>query len=72
MFKSLCSDFVGIPVEGPPRITSTTTIGISAETAKPKASVIKAKPGPDVAVTEGMPPNDPPMIIFTEANSSSA
>src|SRR5208282_5581014 len=30
MLRSACSDFVGMPVDGPPRITSTTTIGISA------------------------------------------
>ena len=42
--KSVCSDLVGIPVEGPPRCTSITTNGTSAITAKPMASLFKAKP----------------------------
>ena len=33
MFRSLCSDFVGMPVEGPPRITLTMTQGTSAPDA---------------------------------------
>ena len=36
MFRSDCSMLVGMPVEGPPRWTSTTTSGISAITAQPK------------------------------------
>ncbi len=53
---SLCSLLAGIPVEGPPRITSTTTIGTSAATASPSASVIRERPGPAVAVSAGTPP----------------
>jgi len=45
-----------MPVEGPPRITSTTTIGISAEVARPSASIISESPGPEVAVNAGVPP----------------
>jgi hypothetical protein len=56
MFRSDCSDRVGMPVEGPPRITSTTTTGISAWVARPSASTISEKPGPDVAVIAGVPP----------------
>jgi hypothetical protein len=70
--RSLCSLLAGMPVDGPPRITSTTTIGTSALTASPMASVINASPGPAVAVSEGTPPYEAPMIMFTEASSSSA
>src|ERR1017187_10642539 len=45
MFKSDCSMFVGMPVEGPPRCTSTMTSGISAMTAQPSASVLSEIPG---------------------------
>ena len=54
--RSLCSLFAGMPVDGPPRITSTTTIGTSAATARPMPSVISASPGPAVAVSDGTPP----------------
>ena len=61
-----------MPVEGPPRITSTTTIGISAEVARPSASIISERPGPEVAVSAGVPPKDEPMIMLMAASSSSA
>ena len=70
--RSLCSLFAGMPVDGPPRITSTTTIGTSAATARPMPSVISARPGPAVAVSDGTPPYDAPMIMLTDASSSSA
>ena len=54
--RSLCSLLAGMPVDGPPRITSTTTIGTSAEHASPIPSVISASPGPAVAVSDGTPP----------------
>ena len=54
--RSLCSLLAGMPVDGPPRITSTTTIGTSAATARPMPSVISARPGPAVAVSDGTPP----------------
>ena len=44
-----------MPVEGPPRITLTTVIGVSEATARPSDSVIRARPGPEVAVSEGTP-----------------
>ncbi len=47
-------------------------LGVSDATARPIDSVIKAKPGPDVAVNEGVPPNEAPSNWLTEANSSSA
>ncbi len=55
MFKSDCSTFVGIPVEGPPRCTSTMTSGISAMTAQPRASVLSEIPGPLEPVTATRP-----------------
>ena len=48
-FRSACSVFVGTPVEGPARITFTTTTGVSIIPAMPIASVIRAKPPPEVA-----------------------
>ena len=72
MFRSLCSDLVGMPVDGPPRITSMTTMGVSEATASPIDSIISARPGPDVAVSAGVPPNEPPMIMLIDASSSSA
>ncbi len=61
-----------MPVDGPPRITSTTTIGTSAATASPMLSVISARPGPEVAVSDGTPPYEAPMIMLMDASSSSA
>ena len=45
-----------MPVEGPARITSTITTGISAATASPSVSTISEKPGPEVTVMAGVPP----------------
>jgi hypothetical protein len=70
--RSLCSLLAGMPVDGPPRITSDTTIGTSAATARPMPSVISDRPGPAVAVSEGTPPKEAPMIMLIEASSSSA
>ena len=61
-----------MPVDGPPRITSTTTSGISEAVASPSASIISDRPGPDVAVSDGVPPNEAPMIMLIAASSSSA
>ena len=54
-FKSACSVLVGMPVEGPPRCTFTITTGASIIPAIPMASVIKAKPPPEVAHMERTP-----------------
>ncbi len=54
--RSACSVFVGRPVEGPPRWTSTITIGSSTAMASPMASVFKAMPGPEVVVMAREPP----------------
>ena len=72
MLRSDCSDLVAIPVDGPTRITSTTTTGVSEAAASPSPSIISDRPGPEVAVTEGRPPKDAPMIMLIEASSSSA
>ena len=72
MAMSLCSLLAGMPVDGPPRITSTTTTGISAVTASPMASVISDRPGPAVAVSAGTPPNEAPSAMLIDASSSSA
>jgi hypothetical protein len=53
--RSPCSTFVGSPVAGPPRCTSTTTSGISAMTPRPISSVLRAMPGPEVMVTAVFP-----------------
>ena len=70
--RSDCSVFVGRPVEGPPRWTSTTTRGSSIITASPIASDFSETPGPDVVVTPSAPPNAAPMAAPMPAISSSA
>lgn len=45
-----------MPVDGPLRITSTTSSGISDVIASPIDSTIRARPGPEVAVIDGVPP----------------
>ena len=55
IFKSDCSTLVGMPVEGPPRCTSTMTSGISAMEAQPSASVLSEMPGPLEPVTATRP-----------------
>ena len=54
--RSACSVLVGRPVDGPPRWTSTITIGSSVAMARPMASVFSAMPGPDVVVMARAPP----------------
>ena len=61
-----------MPVEGPTRITSITTSGVSDAAARPRLSIISERPGPEVAVIEGRPPKEAPMIMLIEASSSSA
>lgn len=53
--KSVCSDLVGRPVEGPPRCTSSTTSGSSVMTARFIASDFRQTPGPEVEVTASAP-----------------
>ena len=54
--RSACSVFVGRPVLGPPRCTSTMTSGSSVITARPIASLLRHTPGPLVPVTPTAPP----------------
>jgi hypothetical protein len=54
------------------RITSTTTTGTSAATPRPSASIISARPGPEVAVSAGTPPYEAPSAMLMDASSSSA
>src|SRR5688572_17008521 len=49
--KSDCSVFVGRPVDGPPRWMSMTMSGNSSDKARPSASDLRSRPGPDVVVT---------------------
>src|SRR6516164_1140317 len=70
--RSACSVLVGRPVEGPPRWMSQMTTGISVITARPRASVFKAIPGPEVVVTAKDPAYEAPMAEVIAAISSSA
>ena len=70
--RSPCSVLVGMPVDGPARWTSTTTIGSSSITARPTVSAFRSRPGPLVAVTPRLPPNAAPTTIPAAAISSSA
>jgi hypothetical protein len=58
--RSACSDLVGMPVDGPPRCTFTTTSGSSAIVARPSISVLSDMPGPEVAVIALRPANEAP------------
>ncbi len=68
---SCCAVSVGRPVEGPPRCTSATTIGVSIMQARPMVSIISEKPGPDVTVITFCPPQTAPILAVIEAISSS-
>ena len=62
---------VGRPVHGPPRITLTTTTGISRMHAAPRFSCISENPGPLVAVMDFTPATEAPTIAPMLAISSS-
>ena len=68
---SACAGLVGMPVEGPPRMTLTITTGTSAMTAMPRCSCIRENPGPEVAVSGFLPASEAPMQAPSEAISSS-
>ena len=70
--RSDCSGLVGMPVEGPPRCTLTTTSGSSAIVARPRISVFSDMPGPEVAVIAFLPANEAPSAAPMPAISSSA
>src|SRR5438105_11949978 len=65
--RSACSVFVGSPVDGPPRCTSTITSGSSVMTASPTASALSATPGPDVPVHARLPAKAAPIADDTAA-----
>ena len=69
--RSDCSTFVGIPVEGPARWTSTMTSGSSVEIARPMASPLRAIPGPEVPVMPRVPAKEAPIAEQMAAISSS-
>ena len=70
--RSACSGFVGIPVDGPARCTSTMTSGSSSVTASPTVSDLSTIPGPADVVTPSAPPNAAPSAAPEAAISSSA
>src|SRR3954469_7389967 len=70
--RSACSGFVGMPVEGPARCTSTITSGNSSATASPTVSDFSTTPGPADVEAPSPPPNDAPRAAPTAAISSSA
>ncbi len=70
--RSACSVFVGSPVDGPPRWTSTMTSGSSRLMARPIVSDLRSRPGPLVVVTPSAPPNAAPSAAPIPAISSSA
>ena len=72
MLRSACSVFVGMPVEGPARCTSTTISGSSSATASEIVSPLSATPGPLVVVTPSDPPYEAPSAAPIAAISSSA
>ncbi len=72
MKRSVCSGFVGIPVDGPARCTSTTTSGSSSMIASPIVSAFSTTPGPAEVVTPSAPPNAAPTAAPAAAISSSA
>ena len=67
-----CSVLVGMPVDGPARWTSITTIGSSSISARPIVSAFRSIPGPLVAVTPSAPPKAAPSAMPAAAISSSA
>ena len=70
--RSAASVLVGIPVEGPARCTSITSMGSSSAAARPIVSCFRSIPGPLVAVTPRCPPKDAPSAMLAAAISSSA
>ena len=70
--RSACSGFVGMPVDGPARWTSTITNGSSSVIPRPIVSCFSTIPGPLEVETASEPPNDAPSAAPTAAISSSA
>ena len=70
--RSVCSGFVGMPVEGPARWMLRITSGSSSCIARPIVSCLSTMPGPAETVTPSAPPNAAPSAAPTAAISSSA
>ena len=70
--RSACSGFVGMPVDGPARCTSTITSGSSSVIPSPIVSCFSTMPGPLDVETPSEPPNAAPSAAPTAAISSSA
>ena len=70
--RSACSGFVGMPVDGPARCTSTITSGSSSVIPSPIVSCFSTMPGPLDVETPSDPPNAAPSAAPTAAISSSA
>ena len=70
--RSACSGFVGMPVDGPARCTSTMSSGSSSVTASPTVSDLSTMPGPAEVVTPSAPPKAAPSAAPDAAISSSA
>src|SRR4030042_996705 len=62
---------VGCPVDGPPLMTFTMTMGVSVIAAYPMVSCMSENPGPDVAVIDFAPPQEAPTTADIHAISSS-
>ena len=61
-----------MPVDGPARWLSTSTIGSSVAMARPSISVLRAIPGPELDVTPRAPAYAAPIAAPIAAISSSA
>src|SRR5262245_3992256 len=61
-----------MPVDGPPRWELTITSGNSDMMARPRASPLRATPGPDDDVTPRCPAYEAPIAVQIAAISSSA
>jgi hypothetical protein len=70
--RSACSVLVGRPVDGPPRWMLAMTIGSSAMTPRPIASLLSATPGPLVPHSASAPPYAAPIAAPMALISSSA
>ena len=70
--RSACSGFVGMPVDGPARWTSTITSGNSSVIPRPIVSCFSTMPGPLEVETPSAPPKLAPSAAPTAAISSSA
>ena len=69
---SPCAPWVAPPVDGPSRWTKAITTGVSVITAYWTVSIIRQKPGPEVAVIAWWPASDAPTHAASAEISSGA